>query len=260
MLLAAALSGLAAAAPVPARRLQHDHGDWELMPASDFQATIALGISMASPLEGIIIGGENGAGAQVWSTEDGGRVFRPAILEGGEAPALMLLDGDIVRDDSVASGIFAAWGSQDRGRSYRPAEGLGAIGPAQSVDGFIEGGEVVFVITGETILFNGVSVSRDGGRTFAAGVEVFEDKQTTAHIGARYGAFPAADAWYVSGGRFPSSADLDDGAVRLSENIHLEGNSTQLKFTKHSSTEKAAAHRRTQLDPYTAGIAKSEDQ
>ena len=31
--LAAALSGLAAAAPV-ARRLQHGHGDWELMPAS----------------------------------------------------------------------------------------------------------------------------------------------------------------------------------------------------------------------------------
>ena len=98
------------------------------------------------------------------------------------------------------------------------------------------------------------------GRSNEPENEPSKRSKTTAHIGARYGAFPAADAWYVSGGRFPSSADLDDGALRISENIHLERNSTQLKFTKHSSTEKAAAHRRTQLDPFTAGIAKSEDQ
>ena len=243
-------------------------------------------MSFSTELEGIIIGGQDGVGAQIWATTDGGRTTTPAALD-AEAPALLLLDGDALRDDSVASGVFAAWSSQDSAQVYRPAEGPGSIGPAQSVDGFIQGGDAVFVITGDTILFNGISISRDGGRTFAAGIEVFEDRQTEFNIGARYGAFPTESAWYVSGGRFPTTSSRGSGGgtddkeeeeeeeegqeFHISENIHLRkhgdgsnsttknnGNgSSSLRFTpQHEGAQEAAAD---PTNPYTAGIAKSED-
>eukprot|EP01046_Picozoa_sp_COSAG06_P081816 COSAG06_NODE_28925_length_565_cov_1.199571_1_plen_69_part_10 len=69
-------------------------------------------MSFSTELEGIIIGGQDGVGAQIWATTDGGRTTTPAALD-AEAPALLLLDGDALRDDSVASGVFAAWSSQD---------------------------------------------------------------------------------------------------------------------------------------------------
>jgi hypothetical protein len=142
----------------------------------------------------------------------------------------------------------------------------------------------VFVITGDTILFNGISISRDGGRTFAAGIEVFEDRQTEFNIGARYGAFPTESAWYVSGGRFPTTSSRSSGGgtddkeeeeeeegqeFHISENIHLRkhgdgsnsttknNGSSSLRFTpQHEGAQEAAAD---PTNPYTAGIAKSED-
>lgn len=274
-MLAAALLTLvtsAVAAPVVPRA---DHvvvdkntaGQWAVLP--EFSASVALGVSFTTPVDGIVIGGENNMGAQVWATSDGGRTTLPAVLD-AEAPALMLLDGDAVRDYSVASGVFAAWSSIDGAQRYRPAEGLGSIGPAQSVDGFIQGGEILFVITGSTILHNGISVSRDGGRTFAEGVEVFTDRQTDFNIGARYGAFPTEDVWFVSGGRFPSSDGDDDSGTEfhITESIHLNvdllhrnASTNPLRFTLADEEKGASQERRAQdpLNPFTAGIAKSTD-
>jgi hypothetical protein len=81
------------------------------------------------------------------------------------------------------------------GVSFQPAQGPGSIGPAQSVDGFTQLGQNIFVIVGDTLTHNGVAVSTDGGSHFNEGVEVFNDRSFEANIGARYGAFPSENTW-----------------------------------------------------------------
>eukprot|EP01043_Picozoa_sp_COSAG02_P054663 COSAG02_NODE_6224_length_3716_cov_4.160354_1_plen_411_part_00 len=261
MALAAALVLTAGgdAAPLPANETS-GRASWSVLP--EFSASVALSCSFTDPMSGIIVGGQDGVGAQVWSTDDGGRVTRPAQLESGGSPVLMLLAGDMVRGDAVASGVFAAWASQDSGATFSPAAGLGAIGPAQSVDGFIEGGTTKFVITGDTITHNGIAVSEDGGQSFGAGVEVFEDKTIEARIGARYFAAAAPNAWFVTGGRWPSNSratdDDDDDVHHMTQNIYVKksptANESAFGFTK------TAEHGRSlQDDPFTAGIALSSD-
>lgn len=230
---------------------------WSLLP--EFSASVALGCAFTDALNGIIVGGNDGVGAQVWSTDDGGRVTRPATLDSGGAPVLMLLAGAAMRDYAVASGVFAAWSSQDSGATFAPAGGLGSIGPAQSVDSFIEDGTVKFVITGDTITHNGVAVSEDGGQTFGAGVEVFDDKTIDARIGARYFAAAAPNAWFVSGGRWPSNSQETDDVHHLSENIYIK-KSPAANESVFGFTQKKEQHLRSlQDDPFTAGIALSSD-
>eukprot|EP01047_Picozoa_sp_COSAG01_P048389 COSAG01_NODE_4712_length_4798_cov_3.005959_2_plen_323_part_00 len=179
----------------------------------------------------------------------------------------MLLSGAAIREESVASGVFAAWASQDGGAVYRPAGGPGSVGPSQSVDAFFQEGVPYFVITGDTLTHNGVAVSRDGGLTFEAGIDVFDDKTIEANIGARYGAFPSSNAWYVSGGRWPSNdADADPGLHSLSENVAVtkprNGSDAawrplSLKFTHPTSQRRRRAQ--DPSDPFTAGVSKSTD-
>ena len=229
---------------------------WSLLP--EFSATLALSCAFTDPRSGIIVGGQDGVGAQVWATDDGGHVTRPARLENGGAPVLMLLAGDVVRENAVASGVFAAWSSQDSGATFVPASGLGAIGPAQAVDGFVEDGAIKFVITGDTLTHNGIAVSEDGGQTFPFSSEVFGDKTIEARIGARYFAAAAPNAWFVSGGRWPSNSQAGDDVHHLTENIYVKkspgANESAFGFTK------PAEHVRSlQEDPFTAGIALSSD-
>lgn len=244
---------------VPAAPLRSaTRASWELMP--EFSATVATGVSFYTPTEGMIIGGQDGVGAQIWRTEDGGRENIPAAIESGELPPLLILHGAKLRESAVASGIFAAWSSQDGGRSFRAAEGPGAIGPAQSVDAFLQNGNLKFAIVGDTIGFNGVSVSDDSGATFGAGVEVFEDRSIEGNIWARYGAFPDESAWFVSGGRWPTSSQQqnDDSVHFLSQSVFVKkapaANESKFGFVLPSQ------HRRAQdANPFTAGIAKSTD-
>jgi hypothetical protein len=259
MAMAMAMAVGVAGAPLPPTDANSTRrASWSVLP--EFSASVALSCSFTDPLRGIVVGGQDGVGAQVWSTDDGGRVTRPATLESGGSPVLMLLAGDAVRENAVASGVFAAWASQDYGATFAPATGLGAIGPAQSVDGFIEEGTTKFVITGDTITHNGIAVSEDGGLSFGAGVEVFEDKTIEGRIGARYFAAAAPNAWFVSGGRWPSNsrATDDDDAHHLTQNIYVKkspaANESAFGFTK------PAEHGRSlQEDPFTAGIALSSD-
>ena len=53
-------------------------------------------------------------------------------------------------------GRGAGYHSSDSYRSYQVAEG--SIGPAQSVDSFIRDGQSTFVITGDTLGYNGIAV------------------------------------------------------------------------------------------------------
>jgi photosystem II stability/assembly factor-like uncharacterized protein len=257
-----AVSAAVGAAPVPTASGNNAtrRAAWTVAP--EFGASVALGLSFSGPQEGIIVGGDNNVGAQVWATDDGGRVTNPATLESGGSPVLMLLAGAAVRESAVASGVFAAWSSEDSGGTFRPAAGLGAIGPAQSVDGFFEGGDLKFVITGDTMTHNGVAVSDDGGLTFGAGVEVFEDKTIAARIGARYFAAASPTAWFVSGGRWPSNsrASTDASVHHLTESIFVKrspaANETTFGFTQ---PEEQRGRSLQDDDPFTAGIALSSD-
>ena len=59
------------------------------------------------------------------------------------------------------TGILVAHHSNDGGAQYSVS--AGGVGPAQSVDAFLHGNHADFVITGDTILFNGISVSHEYG-------------------------------------------------------------------------------------------------
>ena len=236
-------------------RRSADGGEWRRV--AGFSATVATGVSFASATEGIVIGGQNGAGAAVWTTHDGGGEFRPAVFESDEPP-FFLIDGAIVRDSAVTSGMLSwAWDSQDGGRSFRPSDTPQPIniGP-QMVEGFIQDGQPTFVIIGESMFYDGISVSRDGGSSFSAGIDVFADR-TVSPINPRYGAFPSASAWYVSGGWWPPSdggALGDEDYLHLSEHIHLSREGGVVM-----SQDFFAGKKRKKIDSYTAGIAKSVD-
>jgi hypothetical protein len=141
---------------------------------------------------------------------------------------------------------------------------------------------------------------------FRLGIEVFADKTIEVHIGARYGAFPSASAWYVSGGRWPSGGRAGTPAAadarHLSEHIYVKtrpaANESAFGFTQASGPARVPSFERRPVwllsaplqkicravrkrrcargcrrapraaraarcrgtgDPYSAGIAKSED-
>lgn len=74
--LALALAGLALVSGVP----QQERLEWRIMPG--FRTTIALGTSFTTAEDGIITGGADGVGAQVYVTADGGACLCP----GGALP------------------------------------------------------------------------------------------------------------------------------------------------------------------------------
>jgi hypothetical protein len=259
----------------PHRRLQFPQ--WELLP--NFSPAVATSVSFTSATDGIIVGdiGVPDTGARVWATGDGGSTTHVAAFDGPTPDTpLMLLHGVVVRETSVVAGFsrwlpsrHAAWTSSDSGLSYVPAEGPGAIGPAHSVSGFLQEGSLKFVIVADTFTHNGVAISNPergtpGGQFFEDPIEVFQDKTIVAHISARFGAFPSATAWYVSGGGWPlerSEEATHDAAEihHLSEHIfvrkHPAGNESAFGFSPTS----AHSRRTLQGGRYSAGIAKSVD-
>jgi len=112
-------------------------------------------------------------------------------------------------EEAVGTGFFIPSHSTDGARSFETSES--GSGPAQCVEG-LGGGR--FAITGSTAAFNGVAMSRDGGRTFPEVYDgVFGDSTP-----ARYGAFSTArdgsETWYVAGGSWPSNENsASNGAL-----------------------------------------------
>ena len=206
----------------------------------------------------MLVGGTNNIGPQVSTTFDGGETFHSAHFD-TEDPPFFLVDGAMLRGSSVVSGFIAwAWQSQDQSRVYRPAEAPLPINPGPKyVDSVLYNGMPTFIITGDTGFFNGVSISRDSGLSFEAGINVFEGRSTEWPIWARdFAADPTGETWFVSGGAWSSASSSNDGSddsyIHFSEQLHLRrdlnGSAPLLEFRKAPAVPR-----------YTAGMARSDD-
>lgn len=233
-------------------------GQWARLPG--YAATVATGISFYTAEQGMVIGGSNGIGPQVSTTFDGGATFHSAHFE-TEDPLFMFVDGEMLRGSSVVSGFMAwAWQSQDQAREFHAADAPLPINPGPKyVDSVLYNGAPTFVITGDTGFFNGVSISRDSGRTFEAGINIFDDRSTEGSMWARsFAADPTGERWFVSGGAWSSGPasdddDSDDAYIHFSEQLHLRRDALNasgplLEFRKAPAVPR-----------YTAGMARSDD-
>lgn len=248
----AAAAGVAIATAAP--MLRTTRSDWEILPS--FQAAVAFGISFTSELTGSIAGGDNGLGAAVWLTQDGGSQFATSAVPD---TALMYMAVAREAENAVASGFFLPSHSSDGARSFEISMSGG--GPVQSIAALGEGG---FAITGATTTFNGVAISRDGGVTFPSVFEdVFNDEGATP---ARYGAFPSTTTWFVTGGSWPSNENTKEnkqaGVHWLSERVKIThptlANANQTYSTTFQEAKQASADP-GHVNEYYGSIARTTD-
>ena len=95
------------------RQLQADAG-WTLDP--NFRATLALAVAFDTPTSGIVVGGDDGLGAAVYFTSDGGATFGRASF--GDDMPLLLLGGCVLRADSVVTGALSSFHSANAYQTY----------------------------------------------------------------------------------------------------------------------------------------------
>jgi len=160
---------------------------------------------------------------------------------------------------AVAAGMFTVEYSTDDGATFKHS--LGGAGPVQSTEGF-KSGDNSFGITGSTAFFNGVATSTDGGAIFTSHGNIWN---STSNMFARYGAFPTADTWYVSGGNWPhtnptSDDDNDDmSAARrtyhdINQNLRVHSDS-RMEYRRVPTTQKVDAN----ATGWMAVLAKTTD-
>ena len=159
-----------------------------------------------------VSGAQDGFGAAIWQTVDGGNSFQTSTIPD---TALMFLDVSRREQEAVATGVFLPSHSSDGARSFTTS--LSGSGGSQSVEP-IAGTEGGFAITGGT---NQLAITRDGGATFPTLInDVFTDGTPP-----RYGAFPSATTWYVTGGSWPSNQNskenLQKGTKWMAEHLKM---------------------------------------
>lgn len=202
--LAAAAAPLADAAPA-----------WNVSIANF--ASIAMSVTATAPNTIIIPLADNGQGANIARSTDGGKTFE--ALPGGTAGGAYL-GGSAVGNSASAASFFGLFSSDEpTGYNFTAAKGVLGI-TSQSVEAFGSGS---YGATGQTLIGggNGVAVSTDGGMHYTF-VNVTE--LTTS---ARYGAFPSAQTWYLSAGMWPNNEAQADGrplSRRLTARLDVAGN------------------------------------
>lgn len=189
----------------------------------------------------------------VWKTPDGGKTF----VSKPHASAMMFMDAsaDMVdKKTGGVSGMFSAQFSNDTSEHFF-ASLAGSAGPCQSIEAVkgTKGG--VMGLTGQTMFWNGVALSSDGGAHFTVS-EIPAWKGANSTFGARYGAFPSATTWYVTAGSWPENTNATlEGFHAVTERIHLHPTTGEIRI------ERAGEHGTPSAGPtgYSAGIAKTTD-
>lgn len=162
---------------------------------NDLDLTTCLGVAFTTPLHGYTAGGANGAGDEIFVTEDGGKTFDLASAKFGTD--LLLLDMAAAGKSAVVSGVVGEIYTIDNGKSFQPSVGGGVSQNCRAIpgtDGLSYGCAGTFGFG----KFNGVAISNDGGVTFSA---INASALTTE---PRYAAFPSKSTWYIAAGDFPA--------------------------------------------------------
>ncbi|KAJ1404952.1 hypothetical protein B484DRAFT_457199 [Ochromonadaceae sp. CCMP2298] len=153
-------------------------------------ATTLVGVGVGGATVAIAAAASNNVGAQVDIYDGSAWTVNTGVVQAG-----VLMDGAISADKSLIAlgSLFNVDVSVDGGKSFAAAPGFG--GPVQSIHVFDSSIAAVGVLTVTTSSppksVSGVAVSRDAGGSwdmYAAGPNT------------RYGSFPSADTWFISGG------------------------------------------------------------
>lgn len=176
--------------------------------------TIILAIAFNDTKNGIVPYDDNGSGAGVKITADGGQTWTHGQVTQYTS---LLMDAAFVGKSAVMGGVFDTQFSFDGGNTFNVSAGPKIVGQnCESIRGRSD--DQFFGVTGETILGggNGVGISTDGGKTLKW------YNISIAQTIARYSAFPSRKVWYVAAGQFPTTETNDKTLVReLTRRVHL---------------------------------------
>eukprot|EP00500_Bicosoecida_sp_ms1_P010911 CAMPEP_0203819614 /NCGR_PEP_ID=MMETSP0115-20131106/36750_1 /ASSEMBLY_ACC=CAM_ASM_000227 /TAXON_ID=33651 /ORGANISM="Bicosoecid sp, Strain ms1" /LENGTH=379 /DNA_ID=CAMNT_0050728603 /DNA_START=5 /DNA_END=1144 /DNA_ORIENTATION=- len=213
--------------------------------SSSFTASAAMGVAAFDEDRVIVAGGNNGVGPVVWKSSDGGKTFATKPHDS----ALMFMAAAADTGDKLTGNVAGFMGSQfsnNTGEAFFKAL-LGSGGPCQSVEA-VHGTKGQVMLTGQTIFWNGVGISSDGGAHFTT----HEIWTNNSPFGARYGAAPSPKVMYATGGSWPSN----NAENALPEEFHA----VSARFGMHPRTgELRMGAGKTNYTQYTGAIAKSED-
>ena len=181
--------------------------------------------------------GDNGVGADIMRTSDGGKTFESVPI----GPSMMLMD---VSMSSPVSAVAAGLGLLSSGIQYFNATGftnssVPNIALAQVQDSEIIGSNEGFAVTGaftftnSNVSINGVALSSDDGASFS-----FSNINNDQNNAARYSSFPTTSVGFVSSGSWPSSKSAKKYGTYVSRNIHMHHNAVKKEAFIHLETER----------------------
>jgi photosystem II stability/assembly factor-like uncharacterized protein len=206
---------------------------------------------MANATNAFVGGGASGAGPEVLFTQDGGDSFTD------EKPApdsLLVLDCAAWSDfDAICSGIDSIQHTTD-GHTWEKSIDIGG---GQSAERIIGSGKGFAVVSEQA-----VHASKSGSELFESHKFTGID---TANYPGRYGAYPSAQVWYISAGKFPTApppapnADYEE-VHRISERHSVRKDKKTGKLSHHfhhfaSSTEKTTFDFSLDNGNATAGLS-----
>jgi len=177
-------------------------GNWSVQAMG--LAAILDGVSFVDSQHGWVSGAGNSVGSEVLYTSDAGAHWHRATDSGA---SLLYLD---IAMNSAKSGVVSGLGLgpvagtdyTTNGTVFMPSEEIALESESQSVEGIV-GVPLGYGVTGQYGPKNGVAITTDGGHTFTM-YDCGLDNETTL---TRYGAFPSATTWYLTGGAWPGVSE-----------------------------------------------------
>lgn len=181
--------------------------------------TILMDVSFADENNGLTAGGDNGGGALILRTTDGGKTWSNAVFD----TAMMFLGVARNDDTAVSMGLFTTQYSTDEGETFNSANKGEKCLVSQNLEYSVK--DDFFASVG-SFLKGQVATSQDGKKWNEFDISsVYEEGALP-----RYGAFPDKDTWYVTCGTWPmdNSTEPIDPSVLLTSRLNVDFTSSSL--------------------------------
>jgi len=204
-----------------------------------------------------LAGDENGVGAVVLKTTDGGNTYRRCNHSGYAAMFLS------IAFDSPTNGVVGGLGFGEQlhgieyttdGQNFNWSTSVELVSVSQSVEA-IKGLDGGFGVTGEFNMSNGVAITADKGVTW-------KNYNCSTDILTRYGSFPSNTTWYISAGEWPGATlETQKEAHQLTQRIRLRRGKS-MEVTSIDSVDesiKGPDRKLLQVPAYYAAISKTAD-
>jgi len=225
-------------------------GKWDVLD-NNFD-TIILAVAFADTKNGIVPYDDNGSGAGVKITADGGQTWTHGTPTQFSS---LLMDAAFVGKNAVIGGVFDTQYSSDGGNTFNVTKGDKLVGQnCETIHGLTD--DQFFGIAGGDLRNNnGVAISTDAGKT----VKFYN--VSVAQTIARYAAFPSRKVWYISAGQFPSTEHKDSSLVReLTRRVHYHRNPSSGRLSvKLQHADTISPTKTTPNDDWAGQLLKTAD-